>query len=85
MLGQFSLERLTGFDWAQRQARMEQVQACAASNATTCTLDQVRCSGLEASFAFSFVSPLGAQVIKFQWPQEISDTMREIFAVMNIV
>ena len=43
---------------------MDELEACAASNATC---------------------DVGSEVIKFPWPPEFSDALREIFAVMGIV
>ena len=40
VINQFNLDRLSGFEWAQKQAVMDQLTACSEANATECVVDQ---------------------------------------------
>ncbi|CAL1160422.1 unnamed protein product [Cladocopium goreaui] len=40
VINQFNLDRLSGFEWAQKQAEMDQLTACSEANATECVVDQ---------------------------------------------
>lgn len=48
MINQFNLDRLSGFEWSQKQAEMDQMAACSEANATECAIDQqARCISCE--------------------------------------
>lgn len=40
MINQFNLDKLSGFEWSQKQAEMDQMAACSEANATECAIDQ---------------------------------------------
>ena len=43
VINQFNLDRLSGFEWSQKEAEMAQLTACSETNATECSVDkQVR-------------------------------------------
>ena len=56
VINQFNLDRLSGFEWAQKQAEMDQLTACSEANATECVVDQqVRRVGVISVAALSTV------------------------------
>ena len=47
VITQFNLDRLSGFEWSQKQAEMDQLQACAESNSSDCSVSAQAFRGLE--------------------------------------